>query len=548
MHVVINASRKAHWPLFAGSLLGLLVSSAQAVVTTYTDETAYQIALLRLSYTTVTESFEDDAAWGTVRTTVSGGPMTAPSITSQGITWTHNFPEVSGNNITTDSGPARTGNYGFFALPHGNYLSGPCSLPGECTDGFIGTTPSGTTMYAVGGWIGSNQAKIGVYLDDSTLIGFGGVGLTNTPAFFGVIDTDGFNQFKFQEQEGTKEDAKYIFSDDFTIALAPGGCGANTAPTSDFTLVQTDANVNFTDASSDSDGSIVQWLWDFGDGNYSNQQNPGHTYLTNGDYSVTLYVRDDGNCSGESSAQLVSVNNYTAPDIAITTPSSGDTLSGTLTLTVSINIASSLVDEVTYFLDDTELVSPDGAPYSASWDTTGTSDGLHTLHVRLIKDDVDKTEIFTNPISVILSNTPIDGWRRLHFSTADLANASKETMLWGDSADPDNDGNSNRKEYVFGGDPLDPSDANLYVSAKTSTESQGDPVLEVTYRQRTNDPALTYTQQVSGDLIQWNSGPTHTTTLSTTPVDVDIEQVTFKGTGLDITEGHYFGRIRVTSP
>ena len=547
MHVIAHTSCKSHCPIFAaGVLLCLLVSSAQAVITTYTDETAYRIELLSLGYTTVTESFEDDAAWGAVRTTVSGGQMTARSITSQGVTWTHNFPEVSGNNITTGSGPARTGDYGFFALPHGNYLNGPCAVPGHCSDGFIGSTPRGTLMYAVGGWLASNQAKIGVYLDDGPLIGFGGVGLTNAPAFFGVIDTDGFNQFKFQEQEGTKEDAKYVFSDDFTIALAPGTCGENSPPAAYFTMVQTDANVSFTDASSDSDGSVAQWLWDFGDGNYSNEQNASHTYLTNGDYSVILYVRDDGDCSGVSSAQLVSVSSYTAPDVAITSPSNGATLSGILTLTVSINTDS--VNEVTYFLDDTELESLDEAPYSASWDTTGTSDGLHTLHVRLVKNDSDKTEIFTNPISVIISNTPIDGWRRLYFATVDLANVSKEATLWGDSADADKDGNSNWKEYVFGGDPLDPSDANLYVSVNISTDSQGDPVLEVTSRKRTNDPALSYAQEVSGDLIKWSSGPTYTTTLSTIPVDVGIEQVTFKGSGLGITKGLYFGRVSVTSP
>ncbi|MFQ3225974.1 MAG: hypothetical protein ACI8Z5_002243 [Lentimonas sp.] len=33
-------------------------------MTTYTDETAYQIELLHLGYSTLTESFEEDAAWG----------------------------------------------------------------------------------------------------------------------------------------------------------------------------------------------------------------------------------------------------------------------------------------------------------------------------------------------------------------------------------------------------------------------------------------------------------------------------------------------------
>ncbi len=522
-----------------------MATSAQAVVTTYTDETAYQIELLRLGYTTVTESFEDDTAWGTARTTVSGGPMTAASITSQGITWTHNFPEVAGNHITTGSGPARTGNYGFFALPHGNYLSGSCTVPGHCTDGFIGTTPGGTLMYAVGGWFTSNQAKIGVYLDGGSLIGFGGVGLTNAPAFFGVIDTDGFNTFKFQEQEGTSEDAKYIFSDDFTIALAPGGCGANTPPTADFTFAQTDATVDFTDASSDTDGSVVQWLWDFGDGHYSNEQNPSHTYIVNGSFSVTLYVRDDGNCAGESGSPLITVSNYSPAAVAVTSPTSSATVKGTITLTVELTIPDSEVVNVAYFLDNNEFVNNEAAPFSASWDSTTTGDGLHEMKARL---ETSSDEIFSDPITFIVSNTPIDGWRRQYFSTADLANASKELTLWGDAVDADKDGNSNWKEYVFGGDPLDPSDANLYVNVNVSTDDQGDPVLKVTYRERTNDPALTYTQQVSGNLIQWNTGSTHTTTLSSQPVDVDVEQVTFQGTGLGITEGRYFGRVSVTSP
>ena len=49
--------------------------------------------------------------------------------------------------------------------------------------------------------------------------------------------------------------------------------------------------VRFTDLS-ESGCEIVEWLWDFGDGGTSTEQNPKHTYLKPGVYSVSLTVRD----------------------------------------------------------------------------------------------------------------------------------------------------------------------------------------------------------------------------------------------------------------
>jgi PKD repeat protein len=51
--------------------------------------------------------------------------------------------------------------------------------------------------------------------------------------------------------------------------------------------------VSFFDESSDSDGNIVSWNWDFGDGSTSTDQNPSHEYLENGYYTVSLTVEDD---------------------------------------------------------------------------------------------------------------------------------------------------------------------------------------------------------------------------------------------------------------
>ena len=67
----------------------------------------------------------------------------------------------------------------------------------------------------------------------------------------------------------------------------------NMPPTAAFTTSVDELTVDFTDNSSDSDGTITDWLWDFGDGNTSTNQHPSHTYAANGTYNVSLTVTDD---------------------------------------------------------------------------------------------------------------------------------------------------------------------------------------------------------------------------------------------------------------
>jgi PKD repeat protein len=68
----------------------------------------------------------------------------------------------------------------------------------------------------------------------------------------------------------------------------------NYPPAADFSFTITELTADFTDESTDSDGTCVAWDWDFGDGTPStDQQDPSHTYATDGTYTVSLTVTDD---------------------------------------------------------------------------------------------------------------------------------------------------------------------------------------------------------------------------------------------------------------
>jgi len=51
--------------------------------------------------------------------------------------------------------------------------------------------------------------------------------------------------------------------------------------------------IQFNDTSTDADGQVRSWLWDFGDGYTSTEQNPNHTYALKGTYDITLTAIDN---------------------------------------------------------------------------------------------------------------------------------------------------------------------------------------------------------------------------------------------------------------
>jgi PKD repeat protein len=74
----------------------------------------------------------------------------------------------------------------------------------------------------------------------------------------------------------------------------------------DFTPINPSTHdvVSFIDQSSDPDGGIVSWVWDFGDGATSQQASPTHQYAADGTYTVTLTVTDADNASNTKSRSI----------------------------------------------------------------------------------------------------------------------------------------------------------------------------------------------------------------------------------------------------
>ncbi len=124
----------------------------------------------------------------------------------------------------------------------------------------------------------------------------------------------------------TLEAPSHRYADDgvytacLTIEDATGatdqGCRAitilNVAPVAAFTFSPeqpTDVEaVSFADASTDTDGTIDSWSWEFGDGTTSTVQNPSHQFADDGEFQVCLTVTDDDGASTQTCQDVTVLN------------------------------------------------------------------------------------------------------------------------------------------------------------------------------------------------------------------------------------------------
>lgn len=163
------------------------------------------------------------------------------------------------------------------------------------------------------------------------------------------------------------------------------------APTASFTYERDFLSVSFTSTSTNAES----WYWGFGDGIYSTEQNPVHTYAASGDYTVTLKVNSAAGYSDVSDAVTFYVAGQAVPFFTYT-PGFG--LSFSFDASRSANARSARWD----FGDGSDPV--EGFTVSHDFPANGTYDV--TVTITGLTDDVVP---YTQTIEVIADYNLIRG-------------------------------------------------------------------------------------------------------------------------------------------
>lgn len=112
-----------------------------------------------------------------------------------------------------------------------------------------------------------------------------------------ISDSATTNGADFDSSESSTAMSRPKLEVTYTVPVVP----PNQPPVASFNDSCSNLDCGFTDTSTDPDGSVVSWSWDFGDSSGSSAQHPNHSYVSGGTYSVTLTVTDDGGETGMTS-------------------------------------------------------------------------------------------------------------------------------------------------------------------------------------------------------------------------------------------------------
>jgi len=142
---------------------------------------------------------------------------------------------------------------------------------------------------------------------------------------------DGNLSYERNPAHGYADNGSYVIvltvrdDDGDSNEISQGIAVSNVIPCANFSYSKNYLQVHFIDESFDSDGFIINYTWDFGDGNISYERNPVHGYSSSGNYNITLAVKDN---DGDTDNMEETINFETVPPVTkcIINPSSPDGL------------------------------------------------------------------------------------------------------------------------------------------------------------------------------------------------------------------------------
>jgi PKD repeat protein len=143
--------------------------------------------------------------------------------------------------------------------------------------------------------------------------------------------------------------------------------------------------INFTDLSS-GPAPIVDWEWNFGDGNIDNTQNPTHAYSNAGEYTVTLTVDDGTDQDVEEKTLYIEVYDPNLLNIIdfVGIPTTIN-VNETVNFEVETNQPDNIIDSIRWVFqgaDDPFVYKENTIPFDVSYSTGGIFD----VEVRVYRD------------------------------------------------------------------------------------------------------------------------------------------------------------------